>query len=697
MKRYFKNASVKIQLFYPIFIGFLIAVVLITVLLVDKSRSSISTLAQNSLELEVATIKKMFERERELKLQKVQVDLKVAHELFYRHKLKLSRQQIQLEAVNQISKKKHQVSIPILKLNKETIYKSISFTDKTNKLFGGTTTIFQKIDSGYLRISTNVLKKDGERAVGTFIPNNSPVIQTIEQGKTYFGRAYVVNDWYITAYEPIYLNNEIIGILYVGDKEKDVDKLIEIIHTLKIGESGYVFVFDESGHIIIDHNKSHQKWSNEGVIQIVMNNPESISSFRDKENKRSILVASTFYNDFNFYIAAMVPADELTALPIRNIIIRAIFIGILGTIIFVFIILMTTTRRVHRLLDSIEQSGVELQSAKKALEVTEENFKTLFNNSTDEIIVSDLDGKVLEVNQVLCDDLGYSKSELLEMNIRDFKPMKFRYHVNVNRDETIKKGKYTFESENLTKDGKIIPVEIKSRLFEYKGQKAILSISRTISKRKELERKILSAVIKTEEKERERFSKDMHDGLGPLLSTIKLYVNEVNAKETTNEERDQFTKQINEMLDQAVSSTREISNNLMPRVIHEYGLVKALESFAQKVNQIKKLNIRFKHSGIDKTVDADIQLILFRVITELITNTIKHAQARSIDIHLKKQEDHISMVFEDDGIGFDVDEVMNNAKTGIGLKSIISRVKSVNGRCLITSDEDKGFKIHIDI
>jgi signal transduction histidine kinase len=151
------------------------------------------------------------------------------------------------------------------------------------------------------------------------------------------------------------------------------------------------------------------------------------------------------------------------------------------------------------------------------------------------------------------------------------------------------------------------------------------------------------------------------------------------------------------MLDQAVASTREISNNLMPRVIHEYGLITAIESFSQKVNETGKLDIHFKHSGIDESLDADVQLILFRVISELINNTIKHAQAKNISIGLKKEDDHISLAFEDDGVGFNTDKVMNNPRTGIGLKSIISRIKSVNGRVIFKSFEGHGFKIYIDI
>jgi PAS domain S-box-containing protein len=697
VNRYLNNATVKLQLFYPIFIGFIIAAVLITVLLVDRSKRAVFKLAEESLELELVTIKKMFERERELKLEKVITDLKMAHELFYDQKIHFTPEKIEINAVNQITRNTHPVSISTFKLGKKQLYNSREFTDKTFELFGITTTIFQKIDSGFLRISTNVLKKDGERAVGTFIPSKSPVIQTILQGETYYGRAFVVNDWYITAYEPIYYNGEIVGILYVGDKEKDLDKLNEVIHSLNIGKTGYVFVFDKSGQMVINPGPEEMNRIDFDLIRLLERSTDTIFSHHDQQTGKNYLIASTYYDDFEFHITSIVPTSELTETAITGIIIRAVVIGVLATIFFVVIILMTTTRRVHRLLNSIEQSNQQLQSARQALKETEENFKTLFDNSTDEIMVSSPEGKILEVNQVVCDDLGYKRTELIGKHVKDLKPEKFRYHVTENRNETINKGKHQFESENLTKDGRTVAVEIKSRLFDYQGEKAILSISRLITERKELERKVLSAVIKTEEKERERFSKDMHDGLGPLLSTVKLYVNELNSDEITKEEKESFTEQINEMLDQAVASTREISNNLMPRVIHEYGLIKAVESFSEKVNRTKKLDIQFEHLGIDESLDADLQLILFRVISELINNTIKHARAKNIKIRLTKDDDHISLAFEDDGIGFNTDKVMNNPKTGIGLKSIISRVKSVNGRVIFKSFEGHGFKIYIDI
>ncbi|HEY9115902.1 MAG TPA: Cache 3/Cache 2 fusion domain-containing protein, partial [Bacteroidales bacterium] len=603
---------------------------------------------------------------------------------------------ISVSAENQITGKFHSAYLQVLKVNGNEIYGSQEFPEMTHQLFGGTTTIFQKIDSGFIRVSTNVKNDEGIFAVGTFIPNNSPVIKTIEKGETYYGRAFVVNDWYITAYEPIYDANEIVGILYVGNQEKDIEKLKEILQGITIGETGNIFVLDETGELLVPPKNLADNLLNTTVFEKISYNKNGVSSYNISDGKE-ILLAYTYYNDFEVYIAAQVPLNELTALPLRNIIVNAVIVGLLAAILFIIIILTTTTRRIHRFLNAIKLSNVKLQTAKAELEQTKENFKTLFNNSSDEIIVSDMNMQIIEVNQVACESLGYTRDELLKLTLKDLKSERYKYQVVENREIVLRDGSYTFESEHISKSGEIVPVEIKSRLFEYLGQKAVLSIARTITERKELERKVLSAVITTEERERERFAKDMHDGLGPLLSTIKLYVNELNGDDTSSEEKDGYIKEINKMLDEAVTSTREISNNLMPRVIKEYGLMKAIDSFCQKVNNMHKLDIQLENDGIEETLDKDLQLILFRVISELINNSLKHANAKNISIKLKKNDDKISLAFEDDGIGFNMSKVMNNKQTGIGLKSIISRVKSVNGQCIFKSMEGHGFKIYIDI
>jgi signal transduction histidine kinase len=165
----------------------------------------------------------------------------------------------------------------------------------------------------------------------------------------------------------------------------------------------------------------------------------------------------------------------------------------------------------------------------------------------------------------------------------------------------------------------------------------------------------------------------------------------------SKDEKRNYIKQINEIIDEAVSSTREISNNLMPRVIHEYGVVKAIQAFCNKINLTNRIKIEFSSSGVDQSMDKNIQLILFRVISELINNTIKHAKANLITINIEAKDQRIRVEFKDNGIGFDTEKIMSDKRVGIGLKSIISRIKSINGNCQFSSEEGSGFRIIIEI
>lgn len=170
------------------------------------------------------------------------------------------------DAMNQESKTSHRVELPKMMVG-ETWLGKISemgtpapVVDKTQKLIGGTCTIFQRMnDAGdMLRICTNVQKLDGSRAIGTYIPRMNPdgkpnpVVSRVLQGETYEGRAFVVNKWYITAYEPILdPNKKVIGMLYVGVPQESVASLRASIMAAKVGKTGYVYVLDSKGNYVI--------------------------------------------------------------------------------------------------------------------------------------------------------------------------------------------------------------------------------------------------------------------------------------------------------------------------------------------------------------------------------------------------------------------------------------------------------------
>ncbi|MCD4773344.1 MAG: Cache 3/Cache 2 fusion domain-containing protein, partial [Bacteroidales bacterium] len=544
---------------------------------------------------------------------------------------------------------------------------------------------------------TNVRKSDNTRAVGTFIPNNSPVVQTVLNNQTFLGRAFVVNDWYITAYEPILNNGEIVGMLYVGGKEKDLDVLRNILSDLKIGKSGYIYVLDATGTLIMHPEIEGTNLSHKSFIKEIIRNKSGIINynFPDKDNER--ISAYDYFDKFELYVAASITKEEETSKMINGIIVNSILIGVLIIIIFSIFVYFITTKNIHKILTQVEHSKKQLSSTKAALMQSEKYFQTLFNNSSDEIYVSDFRDNFLEVNDVACDTLKYSKTEFLKMGFRDIKTKKYR-DISYKNLETIKKlGKYTYESEHITKDGKVIPIEMKSKIIDYKNGKAILTIARDITERKEIEERILITGIETEQKERKRFAADLHDDLAPILSTIKLY-SDLLKKHTDHESEKSkdYIKNIDELVDLSIASTKEISNNIRPNVLQDFGLAEAINDYCSYINETKSIKITVSTENYNVTKRGIEETILYQATKELINNTLKYADAKKIRIEIKNFEDHIIFYYKDDGIGFDAKKIMSGNKR-LGLNNIFNKVKTLNGTCDLNSSEEEGMFLLISL
>jgi len=619
----------------------------------------------------------------------------IIDKLFSEKKLEISNQKTEIVAVNQISCNEYITTINEWFLDNQEIYQNYDFVDNMQSLIGGTVSIFQKIDSGYVRISTNVLNSDSSRAVNTFIPNNSPVVSSIEKGINYFGRAYVVNEWYTTAYKPIYDDTEIVGMLYVGDKEKDLPDLRKILNNLKIGNSGNIFIFDKEGNVIIHSKCEGENWMDKDIIKQIINEKNGLKYYKSTSDSVKTIIAYKYFDEFELFIASEIiekqETDEVISGTIRySVLIAVAIIIILSLFIFGF-----TYERFYKYISKIEIANQKLENTKLALKQSEAKFQTLFNNSSDEIYVADLHGNFIEVNQLACETLEYSKDELLKMRFSDIKTEKYKPAVWENLNIIKEKGSHTYETEQVTKTGKILVVEMKSRLIDYEGKKVIMSIARNIKERKALEKKIISTVIETEEKERKRFATDLHDGLGPILSTIKFYADLLKNK-NTNSSSEELILNINELVDLAISSSREISNNITPTILHDFGLATAVKEFTDYINKTKSVaitvdtkNYYLKKHGFEET-------ILYQVIKELINNTLKHASANNIKIELKNTETQTIVYYRDDGDGFNFDEMLEKS-SGLGLNNIVNKIKTIKGTCDFNTQPGKGMFVLISV
>jgi signal transduction histidine kinase len=222
------------------------------------------------------------------------------------------------------------------------------------------------------------------------------------------------------------------------------------------------------------------------------------------------------------------------------------------------------------------------------------------------------------------------------------------------------------------------------------------SLKRAEIDRARAEKRVITAIINTEENERKRFAKDLHDGLGPLMSTIKMSLSALNER-ITDPSGTVILSNTNHLINEAINTLKDISNNLSPHVLSNFGLSSALGAFTTKINQTKTIEINFKSNMENQRLETDKEVVVYRAACELINNSIRHSGASRIDIELNKLEKIITLHFYDNGRGFDTSSLEEEDKKGMGLSNIETRVRSVDGVFILESTPGKGISALIKI
>ena len=204
----------------------------------------------------------------------------------------------------------------------------------------------------------------------------------------------------------------------------------------------------------------------------------------------------------------------------------------------------------------------------------------------------------------------------------------------------------------------------------------------------------MQSMIEGQEVERERIAKDLHDSLGGLLSTIKLQFDSVQSKVKTLGKVKEY-QTANKLIDAAVEEVRTISRNLQPGAMKDLGLIASLKDLFNRVDGKHYPEVTFQYFDFPDKIDNMKALSIYRIIQELLNNAVKHSKAKEILVQLSKQEEELVILFEDDGVGFDPE---NLQRVGMGLENIKSRVNYLKGNVHIDSQIGKGttFLIHIN-
>lgn len=212
-----------------------------------------------------------------------------------------------------------------------------------------------------------------------------------------------------------------------------------------------------------------------------------------------------------------------------------------------------------------------------------------------------------------------------------------------------------------------------------------------ITERRILEKKLLETMVQTEEKEREKFASNLHDEVGPILSSLNLYISSLAESDDKNK-KTYILPQMQNLIREALTSIRDVSNDLSPHVLINNNLEKAIKAHIELCKDL--LPVIFRSNLKEKRFSHNVELVFYRIVKELLNNTIKHANATNVSIQLTIGDNLLKMKYSDDGIGFIPDVVFQNS-IGMGMVNIFSRAKTINAHYIINTKPGEGFHFEL--
>jgi two-component system sensor histidine kinase UhpB len=349
----------------------------------------------------------------------------------------------------------------------------------------------------------------------------------------------------------------------------------------------------------------------------------------------------------------------------------------------------------------------ERKRAEEALRESEERFRSAFDFAAIGMALVAPDGRFLRVNQSLCDMVGYSATELLA---RDFQSITHPDDLvpDLGLVRQMLAGSipyYHVEKRYLDKEGRIVWALLSVSLLRGRHDEPLYFISQIqdITERTNAEKtlqaynlrlKALSRqILGTQETERRRLARELHDEIGQMLTTVGLRLHQLKTACGASAEAE-----LNEdiaFVNRAIEEVRELSLNLRPPMLDVLGLEAALRWYAQTQSQRSGVDVRLVgHLNVPR-LDPDLEIACFRVVQESTTNVLRHARARHVWIELQEEETELGVVIRDDGVGFDVAAMHKRAGCGgsFGILAMRERVDLLGGQLEIESAPGQGTRL----
>lgn len=331
-----------------------------------------------------------------------------------------------------------------------------------------------------------------------------------------------------------------------------------------------------------------------------------------------------------------------------------------------------------------------LKEKTEALKEREMRLFHLYSATNDGIILYENDLPVL-VNRAMERLTNFTKEELNKSNISSI--------LNFERKRLNElDGTLTFETQIKRKDESLFNAEVQIRKILYFGKEINACAIRDITKRKEIEDELektkeehLSSIFDEIEKERQRLARELHDGLGQTFIALQLQLQ--NALSEKNGESKEIILKVIKNMDGAIEEIRNISNDLTPAVLIEFGLSQALNKICSDLNSTYKGKIIYHGEVLENPPNIRTIKYLYRIAQEAINNAIKYSGSGKIEVNLAEENEKIILKVQDNGKGFNSNKIVN----GFGLNNMKERTKIIGGKLVITSKENLGTIITVTL
>lgn len=355
------------------------------------------------------------------------------------------------------------------------------------------------------------------------------------------------------------------------------------------------------------------------------------------------------------------------------------------------------------LWDGICTDVTDLKRAVQEKQVLSIRNDQIISLMMDGFILADINANIIDVNPAYCKMTGFTRQELLTMNIFQLDELYSQEEVNELVKKLMVEKTLKLETRHLTKDGRSLVVDVAIALMPYNEQNFVAAFLRDITEQNKVQQQIrayntqlsqLTAHLQSiREEERKRIGREIHDDLGQRLTAIKMDVAWINKKTGDQQAsiKDKLKNMI-ELIDGSNMAVRRILNELKPSLLEEYGLFEAIRTQAGQFTDNTGIPVDLVTTGQDTGLQEELAVCVFRIFQECLTNITRYASANYVDVSILIGESAIQVNINDDGKGFQTEDLAD--KKSYGIIGMRERIRAMSGFFEINSETGKGTTIN---